>query len=89
MIVKLMGVQTAKGTSKKTGSPYDGFFIHYAYPRQNVVGYAVKDTFCDRQMLTPALTSVDNDMGKLVGMQLNFDFDDRGYLMAATPVPAK
>ncbi len=81
MKVRVIGKAHLKGTSKKTGNPYDFIQIHYVGPARNVVGQAGM-TFS----LDPSIFRFDSIM---VPGEYVVEFDNRGYPVEFAPVPGK
>lgn len=75
--VKIFGKVRRKGTSKKTGNPYDFTELHMAVQKHGVIGESaerkiVDSTFCD--------------FDKLALGVYNADFDPDGNLLSLTPI---
>lgn len=77
MRVKVIGKTRRTGVSKRTGQNYDFIEIHYVAPTRGVIGEAALTTTID-----PGLFPFDN----LVPGLYNFEFDNRGSLVALAPV---
>lgn len=74
--MKQFGKAHLKGTSKKTGNPYDFIRIHYNSPAFGVEGVAAC-TLVLRQYPYDHIT---------IGGEYNAEFDSRGYLVEFAPV---
>ena len=78
MIIKVIGKAHLKGTSKKTGNPYDFIQVHYNGRARGVEGQAA---------LTLSLDPVDFPFADvIVGGDYNVEFDNRGYIVEFLPV---
>lgn len=76
-VVKLFGKVRRKGTSKKTGNPYDFIELHMAAPKQGVVGESA-----DRKIVDASFC----DFDRLALGVYNADFDTDGNLLSLTPI---
>lgn len=77
MVIKLFGKVHRKGTSKKSGEPYDFIELHMAAPKSGVIGEGaerkiVDGTFCNFDKLTLGVYDA--------------DFDADGNLLSLKPV---
>ncbi len=81
MKIKVIGKAHLKGTSKKTGNPYDFIQLHYNGPARGVVGLAAK-TFS----LDPSIFRFDSIV---VPGDYIVEFDNRGYPVEFSPVSNK
>lgn len=81
MRIKVIGKAHLKGTSKKTGNPYDFIQVHYNAPAKSVFGEGAMTLSLDPQM-------VPYD-GILVPHDYTVEFDQRGFPVSFTPVPGK
>ena len=73
-MVEICGVKYVKGTSKKSGKPYEGYIIYFTEdgrPR-GVEGYVTGDAFVSASLLLGVVPQVD-DMVELF-------YDKRGFL---------
>lgn len=77
MKVKVLGKQNMKGTSRKTGKPFDSNVCHIAYETPAVEGQAVQSIWLDP--VTYPLHSIK------VGATYNAEYDNRGFLVSFTP----
>lgn len=77
MKVTVLGKQNLKGTSRKTGKPFDSNVIHVSMEQSNVEGKAVQTIWLDP--IAYPLSSI------RVGTAYNAEYDNRGYLVAFTP----
>lgn len=84
MKVKLLGIKKAQGTGKKSGKPYDGYFLSFGVQKEGYVGMACSEQFINAEFMNAPLNAVQGDPGKLLGHTLEMDFDDRGFLLACT-----
>lgn len=80
MVVKVLGIEAKSGISKKSGKPYDGYFLYFAHEKQGVTGMYAGDTFLQRDFAEPKLQAC-GGAGKLPGKSLNIDYDNRGFLV--------
>ena len=78
MKMKVIGKAHLKGTSKKTGKPYDFIQVHYNGPARGVEGLAALTVNLD-----PAYTPFAD---VVVGCEYNLEFDNRGYPVTFLPV---
>lgn len=78
MKVKVIGKAHLKGTSKKTGSPYDFIQIHY-----NGLAYGVEGQAALTANLDPALYPFAD---VVIGGEYALEFDNRGYPVQFAPV---
>lgn len=51
MKATLLGYSRMKGTSKKTGKPYDGYMLHLGYTDDHVEGTATSQLFVDSSLI--------------------------------------
>ncbi len=51
MTATLLGYSQMKGTSKKTGKPYDGYMFHLGYVDEHVNGTATAQLYVDSTVL--------------------------------------
>jgi len=80
MKIKVVGKARLTGTSKKTGNPYDFIQVHYLGRARGVIGDAA---------LTVSLDPTVYPYEKIpVPCEANIEFDNRGYPVEFTPVPA-
>ena len=78
MKIKVIGKAHLKGTSKKTGNPYDFIQVHYNGRAYGVEGVAA---------LTLSLDPKDYPFADVVvGGDYNVEFDRRGYIVEFLPV---
>lgn len=77
MKITVVGKSHAKGTSKKTGKPYDFVELHYLGKDRNVDGQAAK-----RLTLDPTQIPY-NDIR--IGADYIVEFDDRGRCVDIAP----
>ncbi len=78
MKIKVIGKQHMKGTSKKTGQPYDFVALHFNAPARGVEGIAAQTVNID-----PALISFDRIA---IGTEYDLETDLRGYVVSVEPV---
>lgn len=78
MKIKVIGKQHMKGTSKKTGQPYDFVALHFNAPARGVEGTAAQTVNID-----PALIPFDRIA---IGGEYDLELDLRGYVVAVDPV---
>lgn len=60
--MKLLGYSEMKGTSKRTGRPYDGYRIYFAEASPRVTGMACDSVFCSREILPDVLPAPGSDI---------------------------
>lgn len=77
MRITLFGKVHRKGTSKKTGNPYDFYELHIAAPKQGVIGDGAERKIVDASFC---------DFDKLALGVYNADFDTEGNLLSLTPI---
>lgn len=77
MKVTVLGKQNLKGTSRKTGKPFDNNVIHVSMEQNGVEGKAVQTIWLDP--LTYPLASI------RVGSTYNAEYDSRGFLVTFSP----
>lgn len=80
MHLKVIGIEAKEGISKKSGRPYDGYFVQYLSERPGLIGLEGKSTFFDRVFTDPKVKDI-GGYQKLVGKELDCDFDNKGYLL--------
>lgn len=71
MIINVVGKERFRGTSKKTGNPYDFINIYYIGAARGVEGYRSESLMLDPK-------EFDYDVIR-VGSDYQVDFDRRGY----------
>lgn len=73
-MVEVCGVRYGKGTSKRSGNPYEGFFVHYTEDgtSQGVKGYVAENTFISSSVLAGRVIEV--------GDKLDIRYDRRGFI---------
>lgn len=81
MKIRVIGKAHLKGTSKRTGKPYDFIQAHYNGPARDVVGLAALTVNLD-----PAMVNFDSIV---VPGDYNVEFDNRGYPVEFAPVLGK
>lgn len=69
MTATLLGYTPMKGTSKKTGKPYDGYMFHLGYIDERVTGTATAQLFIDSDIL------IDSDCPVKVGNTYEFVYE--------------
>ena len=79
MKIKVMGKINRKGTSKKTGNPYDFNQIHYLGYEQGVEGTACLVQNIDKSLIPLA------DI--VIGADYNIDFNGRGFVVGFSIIP--
>ncbi len=77
MLVKLFGKIRRKGTSKKTGDPYDFIELHMAVQKRGVTGESAERKIVDGGFC---------DFDKLALGVYDADFDADGNLLSLKPV---
>ena len=77
MRARVIGKVRRTGVSQKTGKNYDFVEIHYVAPSRGIIGEAALTTTID-----PSQFPFDS----LVPGLYNFDFDNRGSLVALAPI---
>lgn len=78
MKINVIGKAHLKGTSKRSGNPYDFIQVHYNGRARGVEGLAA---------LTVNLDSRDCPFADVVvGAEYNVEFDNRGYVVEFQPV---
>ena len=78
MKIKIVGKAHLKGTSKKTGNPYDFNQVHYTGPARGVEGLSAQTLSLDPQAYPyDSIT---------LGGEYIVEFDNRGYLVDFQPV---
>ncbi len=77
MKVTVFGKVRRKGTSKKTGNPYDFLELHMAVPKKGVIGESAEKKIVDASFC---------DFDKLALGVYNADFDSDGNLLSLTPI---
>lgn len=77
MKVTVLGKQNLKGTSRKTGKPFDSNVAHVSMEQNGVEGKAVQTIWLD-----PATYPLHTIK---VGAVYNVDYDNRGFLVSFTP----
>ena len=75
--VKIFGKVRRKGTSKKTGNPYDFIELHMAVPKQGVIGEGAERKIVDGSFC---------DFDRLGLGAYEADFDADGNLLSLKPV---
>lgn len=78
MKIKVIGKTHLKGTSKKTGNPYDFNQVHYTGPARGVEGLSAQTLSLDPQ--TYPYDSITLNADYIV------EFDSHGYLVDFQPV---
>ena len=78
MKIKVIGKAHLRGTSKKTGNPYDFIQVHYNAPARGVEGLGAMTANFD-----PALYPFAD---VVVGCEYNLEVDNRGYPVSFLPV---
>lgn len=63
-----------KGTSKKTGKPYDGYMLHLGFNDEHVEGTATSQLFVDSSLISSA---DDLSIGRVYDFQYEVSFS--GY----------
>ena len=81
MRIKVIGKAHLKGTSQKTGNPYDFIQVHYNAPAKGVFGEGAMTLSLD-----PVLVPFDSI---IVPHDYTVEFDQRGFPVSFTPVPGK
>lgn len=81
MKIKVIGKAHLKGTSRRTGNPYDFIQVHYNSPAQGVEGIAALTV-----NLNPSQVNYDSIA---VSGEYNVEFDQRGYPVVFAPVSGK
>lgn len=77
MKVMVMGKEHLKGTSRKTGKPFDNTVVYIQHKKNNVEG-----VYCGDVWLDAATFPVESVQ---VGKSYFLDRDDRGYVIAFDP----
>lgn len=75
MKITIFGKIRRKGTSKKTGAPYDFLELHMAVPTQGIIGEGAETKIVDASFC---------DFDKLMLGAYNAEFDARGNLLSLT-----
>lgn len=75
--VTLFGKIHRKGTSRKTGEPYNFYEFHIAVPKRGVIGESAERKIVDASFC---------DFDKLAFGVYEADFDSDGNLLALKPV---
>lgn len=75
--ITIFGKVHRKGTSRKTGEPYDFFEFHMAVPKRGVVGESAERKVVDANFC---------DFDKLALGVYDADFDSDGNLLSLKPV---
>ena len=78
MRIKVIGKAHLKGTSKRTGNPYDFIQIHYNGAAFGVEGVAACTLSLDPQQYSYDCITI--------GGEYNVEFGPRGYLVEFAPV---
>lgn len=81
MKIRVIGKAHLKGTSKRTGKPYDFIQAHYNGPARDVTGLAALTVNLD-----PAMVDFNSI---IVPGDYNVEFDQRGYPVVFQSVPGK
>lgn len=81
MKIRVVGKAHVRGTSKKTGNPYDFIELHYTGSARNVVGLGAMTVNIDTSMFPFDAITVPGDY--------NIEFDRRGYPVEFAPIPGK
>lgn len=74
MKVTVVGKEEMKGTSKKTGNPYDGSLVHITFKKARCAGFAVESLFVDSSLAR--FNNIE------VSKEYDLDRDGRGYILA-------
>lgn len=77
MKVTVLGKQNMKGTSRKTGNPFDSNVVHVSYQQHGVDGLAVNTIWLDP--VSHPLSSIK------VGGTYQAEYDSRGFLQSFAP----
>ena len=78
MKIKVIGKAHLKGTSKKTGNPYDFIQVHYNGPARGVEGLAALPANLDPALYPFSVL--------VTGCESILEFDNRGYPVTFLPV---
>lgn len=77
----IVGIRAVEGTSKKTGKPFDSYILSTTFETQEVdAGIGVGEVFLDKSLLREAVQVV-GSYRALVGMDINIDRNDRGFVV--------
>lgn len=76
MKVLVQGKEKLKGTSKKTGQPFDATLVHVSYDKKGCEGVA-----CDSIFVS---TDICDFSDIIVGEVYHADYDSRGYMVGFT-----
>lgn len=74
----MVGFAEKKGTSKKSGKPYDAVLVYVLSPRPNVVGYFAEEIWVPRELYDAAAGGVPFD--KLLNKDCSASYDRRGFI---------
>lgn len=76
-IAKIFGKVRRRGTSKKTGNPYDFIEFHMAVPKQGIIGEGAERKIVDASFC---------DFDKFALGVYDADFDADGNLLSLKPI---
>ncbi len=70
MLYEVVGFRKCSGTSKNTGKPYSGYFVHMQFTQDGVTGKAVENTF------------IADSLGyePVIGDRVRLNYNSRGFL---------
>lgn len=70
---EVVGYRRATGTSKKSGKPYSGYFVHLQYADPQITGKATENTFISDEVIVGRSLAL--------GDQLELLYNKSGYLV--------
>lgn len=80
--MQIMGLQEMKGTSKKTGKPYDSVVLYVSEQVDGVYGVRTSDIWVPRELWDEQVGECVGD--GLLGLEVYPSYDRRGYLQQLT-----
>lgn len=91
MLYLCLGIKPLQGTSKKTGKPFDSYILHLSHEvpsDPDLFGYEVKQAFVDKKFLLDYVQQT-GSYKSIVNQTVNLEYDQGGYVVACSVVPAK
>lgn len=79
-MAQIVGLKEMKGTSRKTGKPFDAVIVNAVEPKREVLGYGVVEQFVDRGMFDAAAKG--RPMKDLLQKECTFLYDQGGFLQS-------
>lgn len=77
-MMRILGLQEMKGTSKATGKPYDAVIVYVSEEREGVVGVLTDSIWVPRNTWDSQVGDVPDK--SLLGFNVFASFNRRGYL---------